>query len=99
MLVMHATTQMNPKWILLREKKQDPKGYILFDSIHMTLWKGKATGMETVLAHPDNPVEGRGVADYKKNSGHRSLQYWGGKYMALCICQNTTHLYILKGAL
>lgn len=68
MLVMHATTQMIPKCILLIEKKQDPIGYILFDSVHMTLWKGKATEMETILAHPDNQgLRGGGVADYKKD--------------------------------
>lgn len=80
MLVMHATTQMIPKCILLIEKKQDPIGYILFDSVHMTLWKGKATEMETILAHPDNQGlrGGAWLTTKRTNGGHGSLQYWGG---------------------
>lgn len=35
----HTTTQMNLKCIVLTERSQIPKGYLLFDSIYSTLEK------------------------------------------------------------
>lgn len=37
--LIHRTRQINPKMIKLKDKKQDTKSYIVYDSIYILFWK------------------------------------------------------------
>ena len=103
---MHATKQVNLNAFLLRERP-DPKGYILYDSVHMALWKRQNYRNGKYIHVPCwvSGVGKGGMANYKADKQltfkvkNCPLQCWGGKYMTLCICQNTMELYITKGEL